>query len=118
MPQHDDDGDKDSCDFAPRVLGLRTAPKNSPTVVRGASSAETIQKPPRHNLDDDDASSCSEWGEESAFNELPEFCGETSSCALYLAAQLAVLMRDGQGLPGVRLRGLTSLVLCPVLGFI
>ena len=43
---------------------------------------------------------------------------ETPSCRLLLATQLAGVVRDGQGLPGVRLRGFTSLVLCPVLGFI
>ena len=57
-------------------------------------------------------------GEESASNEQPELSRETPPCRLYLVAQLAVVMRDGQWLPTVQLRGLISLVLCPVLGFV
>ena len=63
---------KDYCDSAPTVPRLRTAPNiinDFPLVVRSASSTETIQKPPRHNLDDDDALLCSE--QESAFNDPP-----------------------------------------------
>ena len=112
------DSSKDSCDYSPRVLKPRTAPHkltNFPIVVGSASSTETIQKPPRHNLDDDGAS-FSEQGEESAFNQPPEFlCGETPSCQLSFASQWAGVMRDGQGLPSVRLRGMISLVLSPVL---
>ena len=41
--------------------------------------------------------------------------GETPSCLLYPAVQWVGVMRDGQRLPGVRLRGFTSLVPSPVL---
>ena len=79
-----------------------------PLVVRRASSAETVQKTPRRNLVDDDASLCGEQRGDSAFSRATTvLSGETPSCRLHLAAQLAGVRRDGQGFPGVRLRGLT-----------
>ena len=60
----------------PRVPALRTAPEKLTDfqfVVRNTSGTETIRKPRRHNLNDDDASLCGEQGEEPAFDEPPEF---------------------------------------------
>ena len=56
--------------------------------------------------------------EESASNEPPELSRETPPCRLYLVAQLVGVMRDGQWLPTVQLRGLISLVVSPVHGLV
>ena len=57
-------------------------------------------------------------GEESASKEPPELSRETPPCRLYLVAQLAGVMRDGQWLPTIQLRGLISLVVSPVHGLV
>ena len=71
------DYSKDSCDPAPRVPRLRTAPKTAHRLSNGLSevqsSTEPTQKPHRHNLDDADTSLCSEQSEEAVFDEPPEF---------------------------------------------
>ena len=40
----------------PITLRLMSSADTTESLLRSASSAETIQKPPRHNLDDDEAS--------------------------------------------------------------
>ena len=100
--------------------------KSSPTSICCAEASLStevhrsteIQMPLRHNLDDDEASLCSEWGEESAFNEPTVLSGETPSFRLYLVAQFAGVTSDGQRWPGARLRGLTLLILSLVLDFV
>ena len=74
---------------------------------------------PRHNLDDDEASMCSEPGEESAFNEPPVLqAGRKSSiCRLHPAAQLAGVRREGRSCPAFDPVA-RPLVLGPVLNFV
>ena len=60
-----------SCDSAPWVLRLRTATQRSLSTEKHRAP-KTIQKPLCHNLDDDEASTCGEPGEESALDEPPE----------------------------------------------
>ena len=112
---------KDFCDSAPRVPRPRSAPKqitDFPLVVRSASSTETVQKPPRHNLDDDD-SLCSEHDEESEFLTSHQSYQRrkpvlpTVSCGSIGWSHATT----GEGGQAFELCGLTSLVLSLVLGF-
>ena len=101
----------------PVVVRQTSSADTTESVHRSSSSTETIRTLRRDNPDDNDATLCSEEGEESACDEPPKFFAERPpSCRRYLATQLAGVMRDGQRLPSARLRGLTLLVLSLVLG--
>ena len=82
------DYSKDSCDFSylgyldyeqfkkklmdfPIVVRLVSCTDTMESVHRSASSTETIQKTLGLDLDDEEASVCSERGEESALHEPP-----------------------------------------------